>query len=166
MKTLLRPLAGFLCGLFLLASARADDAGMARVYLRDLEQQVTVAKEKTDAMYAWLQCEQTLKGLEETVAKLPAADQKPYLTKIAEFKPAVTAGAARNRANMIVRKIHDALQSARDDIAAGNNKLVNLQEAYFDRLDKYFAEKDLAALPPADLKKLKDDYSEVRKGAK
>jgi hypothetical protein len=58
------------------------------------------------------------------------------------------------------------LRSARDDIAAGNNKLTNLQEAYFDRLDKYFAEKDLASLPPADLKKLKDEYAEVRQGAK
>lgn len=165
MKPRLALLASLLC-LALLAPARADDAGMARVYLRNLEQQVTVAKEKTDAMYAWLQCEQTLQGLEELVPKLPAADQAAYQKKIEEYKPLITAGAARNRAAMIVRRITDTLQSAREDIASGNTKLYILQEAYFDRLDKYFAEKDLAALPPAELKKLKDDYAEVRKGAK
>jgi hypothetical protein len=144
---------------------RADDAGFAKVYLRNLEEQVAVAKEKTDAMYAWLQCEQTLKSLEETVAKLPAADRAAYLAKIEQYKPLVTAGAARNRANMITRRIRDTLQSARDDIAAGNNKPAILQEAYFDRLDGYFAEKDLSALPAEELKKLKEDYEAVKKSA-
>jgi len=165
MKPGLALLSSLLC-LALLTPAHADDAGMARVYLRDLEQQVTVAKERADAPYAWLQCEQTLQGLEETAAKLSPTDQAAYKKKIEEYKPLVAAGAARNRANLIVRRIRDALQSAREDITAGNNKLVNLQEAYFDRLDKYFAEKDLNALPPADLKKLKDEYAEIRKGAK
>jgi hypothetical protein len=80
---------------------------------------------------------------------------------IDQYKPLVATGAA-----MIVRRIKDALRGARDDITAGNNKLVNLQEAYFDRLDKYFAEKDLSALPPAELKKLQDEYAAVKKGAK
>src|SRR5579862_1946625 len=88
----------------LTASIHADDAGMARVYLRDLEQQVAVAKEKTDAPYAWQQCEQTLQSLEDLVAKLPVADQTVYRAKIQEYKPAVTTGAARNRANIIVRR--------------------------------------------------------------
>jgi hypothetical protein len=147
-------------------AVRADDTGMAKVYLRDLEQQVAVAKEKTDAPYAWLQCEQTLQNLEETVAKLPTADRAPFQTRIDQYKPLVSAGAARNRAANLARKIKDELQSAREDIAAGQNKLVNLQEAYFDRIDKLFAEKDLNALPPAELKKLKYDYATVKKGAK
>lgn len=165
MKARFALLTSLLC-LALLVPTRADDAGMARVYLRDLEQQVTVAREKKDAMYAWLQCELTLQGLEEVVPKLSAADKVTYQKKIDEYKPLVTAGASHNRATMIVRNITDTLQSVREDIAAGNNKLVNLQEAYFDRLDKYFAEKDLSALPPAELKKLKDAYTEIRKGAK
>ncbi|HSI13203.1 MAG TPA: hypothetical protein VK961_14220 [Chthoniobacter sp.] len=165
MKTRLALLASLLC-LALLVPIRADDAGVARVYLRDLEQQVAKAKEKPDAMYAWLQSEMTLQGLEEVVPKLSAADKVPYQKKIDEYKPLITAGASRNRATMIVRNITDTLQSAREDIAAGNNKLVNLQEAYFDRLDRYFTEKDLSSLPPAELKKLKDNYAEVRKGAK
>lgn len=165
MKTRLAFLVALLCGI-VLEPTHADDAGMARVYLRNLEQQIGVAKEKTDSMYAWLQCEQTLQGLEEFLPKLPAAEQTAYKKKVDEYKPLVTAGAARNRAEMIVRRITDALQKAREDIAAGGTKLSILQEAYFDRLDKYFAEKDLAALPLAELKKLKDEYAEIRKGVK
>lgn len=163
MKT---PLSIFAAMAALLAFALADDASMAKLYLGKLEQDVAVAKEKTDAPYAWQQCEMTLQGLEESVAKLPASDRAPYQAKIAQYKPLIVAGAARNRAGMIVRRIRSHLENAQADIAAGNNKLANLQAAYFDKLDEYFAEPDLKALPAEELKKLKAEYAEIKKGAK
>jgi hypothetical protein len=142
-----------------------DAASEAKYYIKKLEEQVAVAKDKPDAPSAWQQCEGTLQGTEAAVAKLPAAARAPYAAKIAQFKPAIVAGAARNRASNLARSIRNNLDSAKADIAAGNNKYVNLQEAYFGKLDQQFAEADLKALPSDELKKLLADYAEVKKGA-
>ena len=147
----------------LLAHGADDYLAIAKLRLRYLEEQVVVAKEKTESPSAWQQCEGTLTGLEEAVAKLPEADRGPFLGKIKAYKPMVVAGAARNRAGNLARRIRDNLDSARADIAAGNAKPANMAEAYFNKLDQYFAEEDLKALPPEELKKLKADYAEIKK---
>jgi hypothetical protein len=132
----------------------------AQLYAKSLDEQIAAAKERVDAPAAWQQCELTLQSLEETVAKLPDADRAPFLAKIKEVKPAVAAGAARNRAGNIARRITDTLASAREDLAAGRSPA-----SYYEKLDEYFAEADLKALPPERLKKLQADYADLKKSA-
>jgi hypothetical protein len=130
----------------------------AQLYAKSLDEQIAVAKEKVDAPSAWQQCELTLQGLEETVAKLPEADRAPFLAKIKDVKPSVAAGAARNRASHVARSITDMLDSAREEVSAGKSA-----SSYFEKLDQYFAEPDLTALPADQLKKLQADYAEIKK---
>jgi hypothetical protein len=132
----------------------------AQLYVKSLDEQIAVAKEKVDAPYAWQQCELTLQSLEESVAKLPEADRAPFLAKIKEVKPAVLAGAARNRAGIVARRITDMLDSVREDVAAGR-----AVSSYYEKLDEYFAEPDLKALSPDKLKKLQTDYADLKKRA-
>ena len=160
-------LAALLCSALMLTSAAlaADDDAMslAKYYLRTLEGNVAVAKEKPEAPSAWQQCEMTLQGFESAVAKLPEADRAPFQAKINQYKPAIIAGATRNRAGFLVRRIRSYLDGAWADIAAGNTKPANMASTYYEKLDQYFAEEDLKALPAEELKKLQAEYAEVKK---
>ena len=132
----------------------------AQLYVKSLDEQIAVAQERPDAPSAWQQCEMTLQSLEESVAKLSDAERAPFLEKIKQVKPAVAAGAARNRAGIVARRINDTLDSAREDLAAGRSP-----SSYYEKLDEYFAEADLKALPAEQWKKLQADYADLKKRA-
>jgi len=149
----------------LLSSAFAD-LSMAKYTLKLLVEQVATAKAQPAAPAAWQQCEGTLKGLETEVAGLPEAERAPFLAKIQELKPSIVAGAARNRAANLARDIRRLLESAQSDIAQGDNKLANLQDAYFGKLDQWFADEDLKSLPADELKALQATYAQLKKAAK
>jgi hypothetical protein len=160
-RTFSRHLVGavFVVGAFI-SIAVADDVNTVRYYIRTLEQQITYAKEHPNARYAWQQCELTFQSLESTLKQIPEAQRTEFQPKIKEWKPLIDAGAARNRAGIVARRVEDTLGSAREEIDAKRDP-----SFYFDKVNEYLADPDMKALPADQMAKLKASYAELKRRA-